>query len=42
MPMSVQASLPTKSDLAADLATQIEPKRTVDILLVFEARLSAR
>ena len=35
MPMSARASSPTKSDSAADSATQIEPKRTVDILLMF-------
>ena len=41
MPMSARASSPTKSDSAADLATQIEPKRTVDILLLFALSLVA-
>ena len=40
--MSARAFLPIKSNLAADLATQIEPKQTIDILLVFKAWLSAR
>ena len=40
--MSVRASSLAKSNLVANLATKIEPKRTVDILLVFTTPISAR